>query len=108
MSELLEQVRKSLKSAIGAVIEKSRISHREDVSAADRKRTVAEYGKVTYADAKNKKYPIDTPEHVAAAARYFGKGKNRAKYSAEEAALIDKRIRRAEKKHGIGAGAEED
>lgn len=78
------------------------ISEREDVSTADKKRAAAEYGKVNYADMKNKKYPLDTAEHVRAAASYWGMSKNKAKYSPEEQKTISKRIEAAKKKLKIG------
>ena len=78
------------------------ISKREDVSPADKKRAVAEYGKVNCADMKNKKYPLDTAEHVRAAASYWGMPKNKAKYSPEEQKTISKRIKAAEKRLKIG------
>ncbi len=55
-----------------------------------------------YADATNKKYPLDTPEHVRAAASYFGMPKNRAKYSAADQKTIDGKIDAATKTFGIG------
>jgi hypothetical protein len=64
------------------------------------------YGSVQFADPKNKKYPIDTPAHVASAASYFGMPKNRAKYSKEDQTTIDKRIRAAKWKFKIGESAE--
>lgn len=68
------------------------ISKRSDVSEADKKRAVGEYGNVTYADTKNKKYPIDTPAHIRAAWNYINKRKNAAKYSPEDAAAIKSKI----------------
>jgi hypothetical protein len=68
------------------------ISEREDVSEAERKRAVAEYGKVTYADPKNKKYPIDTPAHIRAAWSYINMPRNARKYSSSEVAAIKRRI----------------
>ena len=64
------------------------------------------YGSVQFADPKNKKYPVDTPAHVASAASYFGMPKNRAKYSKEDQTTIDKRIRAAKRKFKIGEFAE--
>ncbi len=64
---------------------------REDVSAADKKRAVAEYGNVTYADPTNKKYPIDTAEHIRAAWNYIHQAKNAAKYP-DKGAAIKRRI----------------
>ena len=51
-----------------------------------------EYGDVEYADTKNKKYPLDTEEHIRAAWDYIHKEKDADKYSAEERAAIEKRI----------------
>jgi HK97 family phage major capsid protein len=45
-----------------------------------------------FADEKNKKYPIDTPEHIRAAWNYIHQDRNRAKYSAEEVSTIEKHI----------------
>ena len=59
-----------------------------------------------FADAKNKKYPLDTAKHVRAAASYFGMPKNRAKYSSADAKTIDGKITAAKKKFGIGDCAE--
>lgn len=74
------------------------IGAREDVSPADKKRAVAAYGNVTYADAKNKKYPIDTEEHIRAAWNYLGQAKNQAMYSADEVTAMKARIIAAWKK----------
>jgi len=82
------------------------IAKRKDVTTATKKRAVAKYGDVNYADEKNKKYPLDTPEHVRAAASYFGMPKNRAKYSAADQAKIDAKIKAAKKKFKIGEFAE--
>ncbi len=79
------------------------IAKRKDVNPSAGK---SKYGDVSFADEKNKKYPLDKPEHVSAAASYFGMAKNRAKYSKEDATKIDKRIRAAEKKFKIGEFAE--
>ncbi len=65
------------------------ISRREDVNP---KRGVSEYGNVRFADEKNKKYPIDTEEHIRAAWNYINKSKNAGKYSAEEVATIKRKI----------------
>lgn len=71
------------------------ISKREDVSPADKKRAVAEYGRVTYADPKNKKYPLDSEKHIRAAWSYFGMPKNYKKYSPGERSAIRSRIVKA-------------
>jgi len=74
------------------------ITERPDISAADKKRALSEYGDVTFADPKNKKYPIDTSAHIHAAWNYINKPKNAAKYSASEVAAIKGRIVAAWKK----------
>lgn len=80
------------------------IGRREDVSAADRRRAVQEYGNVRYADPVNKKYPVDTPEHVRAAWAYINMPRNAAKYSAAELKLIKQRIKAAAKRQGVEIG----
>ena len=79
------------------------IAQREDVNPKQGER---EYGNVKFADPKNKKYPIDTPAHVRAAASYFGMAKNRAQYSQEDQATIQRNIDAAEKQFKLGAHAE--
>ena len=79
------------------------IEKREDVSA---KSGVTEYGKVKFADPKNKKYPIDTPEHVRAALSYWGRARNQNKYSEEDKATIQRRLEAAARTHNIGEHAE--
>ena len=51
-----------------------------------------QYGKVTFADAKNKKYPIDTAEHIRAAWSYIHQDKNRSQYSVADAQTIEDKI----------------
>ena len=58
-------------------------------------RPVASYGDVQYADPVNKKYPIDTPEHVRAAWSYIHHEDNKHKYNSEDARKIEGRIKRA-------------
>ena len=84
-------------------IEAKDTAKRKDVNPAEGKE---KYGSVQFADPKNKKYPIDTPAHIASAASYFGMPKNRAKYSKEDQTTIDKRIRAAKRKFKIGEFAE--
>ena len=79
------------------------ISKRKDVSA---KQGITEYGEVTFADPKNNKYPLDTPEHVRTAAPYFGMTKNKSQYGKEDQTKIDKRISAAERKFKLGKFAE--
>ncbi len=57
--------------------------------------------KKEYADPKNNKYPIDTPEHVRAALAYFNKPKNYGMYSPAERKSMMSRINGAARKHGI-------
>lgn len=78
------------------------IAKREDVSP---KEGISKHGNVTFADPKNKKYPIDTDDHIRAALSYWGMAKNRAKYSSADQKLIGARIRAAAKKRGIGEAA---
>ena len=59
------------------------------------------YGDVSYADSVNKKYPIDTEEHVRAALSYWGMPKNRSKYSPEDQKRIGAAIHSAARKFGI-------
>src|SRR5579872_3408383 len=63
------------------------------------------YGDVHYADPGfrgKSRYPVNDPEHVRAAAHYFGVESNRNKYSPEQRDHIDSEIRAAKKKMGIG------
>ena len=50
------------------------------------------YGDVEFADAKNKKYPIDTAEHIRAAWNYINKEKDASEYGAEDVAAIKAKI----------------
>jgi hypothetical protein len=54
-----------------------------------------------YADPANWKYPVHTPFHARAARRYFNDPRNRAKYTPEEQAYIDKKINEALEKFGV-------
>lgn len=68
------------------------------------------YGKdANYADpgyrGDKKRYPLDTPEHIRAAAVYWAQAKNKSKYNAKERAHISARIAAAEAKHKIGQHA---
>lgn len=79
------------------------IAEREDVSPKPGKQ---KYGEVEFADPKNKKYPLDTPDHVRSAASYWGRPDNRSPYSKEDQTTISKRIEAAKKKFKIGEYAE--
>ena len=74
----------------------------EPVAEADK----APYGAVVYADPgyqkdKQKRYPIDTPEHIRAAWSYINQGKNAGAYSANQLARIKTKIKRAAAKRGV-------
>ena len=75
-----------------------KIERREDVNPEEGLR---EYGDVEFADSTNKKYPIDTPEHIRAAWSYINHKDNAAKYNAGEVKTIKNRIKQAAKKHGV-------
>jgi hypothetical protein len=76
----------------------SKIAKRKDVKP---KRGLHEYGDVTFADPENKKYPIDTEEHIRAAWSYIHHADNAAKYAKADVTKIKARIKRAAKKNGI-------
>ena len=74
-----------------------KIDKREDVNPSEGKRN---YGDVEFADTTNKKYPVDTPQHVRAAWSYINQKDNAAKYEADEVEAIKERVRKAaEKQH---------
>jgi len=62
---------------------------------------LAKYGKATFADPVNKKYPIDTPGRIKAAWAYIHQPANAAKYTGEEVRTIKVRIRRAAKARNV-------
>jgi hypothetical protein len=70
------------------------IHRRHDV---DPKEGTQKYGKATFADPVNKKYPINTPGRIKAAWAYIHQPTNAQKYSEEEVRTIKVRIRRAAK-----------
>ncbi|GAB4034587.1 DUF6582 domain-containing protein [Spirosoma gilvum] len=76
----------------------SKISRRDDVRPTEGEH---KYGDVEFADRTNKKYPIDTPEHVRAAWSYINHKDNAAKYDADEVDSIKERIKKAAKKHDV-------
>jgi len=65
------------------------IEKREDVSPGEGK---SKYGDVDFADEKNKKYPIDTEDHIRAAWNYINKSANAAKYSPDDVKSIKRKI----------------
>ena len=76
----------------------TKIDTRDDVRPSEGKH---KYGNVEFADPTNKKYPIDTPEHVRAAWSYINHKDNAAKYNAEEVETLKNRIKAAAKKHDV-------
>jgi hypothetical protein len=81
----------------------TKIDRREDVSPKEGER---KYGSVEYADPTNKKYPIDTAEHVRAAWSYINHKDNAAKYDQDEVRQIKERIKRAARDKGVEISAE--
>jgi hypothetical protein len=75
-----------------------KIERRKDVSPKEGKR---KYGDVTFADPVNKKYPIDSAEHVRAAWSYINHKDNAAKYDKDEVKTIKNRIKKAAKKFDV-------
>ena len=59
------------------------------------------YGDVEFADPTNKKYPVDSPQHIRAAWSYINHKDNAARYSADDVKSIKQRIKKAAKKHGV-------
>jgi len=76
----------------------TKIDRREDTNPEEGER---KYGDVKFADSVNKKYPIDTPEHIRAAWSYINQKDNAAKYDAGEVETIKKNIKRAAQQHDI-------
>ncbi len=72
----------------------SRIHRRTD---AEPREGLAKYGRTTFADPVNNKYPIDTPGRIKAAWAYIHQPSNAAKYTLREARTIKARIRGAAK-----------
>lgn len=64
---------------------------------ADPRQGLEKYGKATFADPVNKKYPIDTPGRIKAAWAYIHQPLNAGKYTDEEVRTIKIRVRRAAK-----------
>jgi len=64
---------------------------------ADPQEGLKKYGKATFADPTNKKYPIDTPGRIKAAWAYIHQPLNAGKYTDQEVRTIKLRIRRAAK-----------
>jgi hypothetical protein len=69
-----------------------RIRRRPDTNPSE---GLQKYGEAEFADATNKKYPIDTPGRIKAAWAYIHQPRNAAKYTAVERRTIQGRIRKA-------------
>ena len=76
----------------------SKVEKRDDVKPDEGEHR---YGDVEFADTTNKKYPIDTPEHVRTAWQYINHKDNAAKYEATDVTKIKNRIKQAAKTHGV-------
>ncbi len=75
-----------------------------DATVKDAHRTAPEgypHEAEDYADPKNKKYPIDTPEHVRAALSYLGHAKDSGEYTGAELETMRARIARAAGRLGV-------
>ena len=70
-------------------------------------RGLHEYGDVTFADNVNKKYPIDTPEHIRAAWSYIHMPRNSSKYGDADLKTIEDKIIAAWKEKIDAAGPPE-
>jgi hypothetical protein len=66
-------------------------------SDTDPRKGVEKYGKATFADPVNNKYPIDTPGRIKAAWAYIHQAVNAGKYTTDEVRTIKRRIRSAAK-----------
>ena len=58
-------------------------------------RGLNKYGNVKFADSVNKKYPIDTIEHIKAAWNYFHMPRDYQKYSSQDIKKIKDKIIKA-------------
>ena len=81
----------------------SKIDKRDDTRPTEGEH---KYGDVEFADPTNKKYPIDTPEHVRAAWNYINHKDNAAKYDTDEVETIKNRIRKAAEKHDVNINSD--
>ena len=68
---------------------------------ADPRAGLEKYGKATFADPVNNKYPIDTPGRIKAAWAYIHQPNNVAKYTPGEVRTIRSRVRRAARARGV-------
>jgi hypothetical protein len=68
---------------------------------ADPREGIEKYGDTAFADAVNKKYPIDTPGRIKAAWAYIHQPSNARKYTLGEVRTIKARVRRAARTRGV-------
>jgi len=64
---------------------------------ADPREGLEKYGKATFADTVNRKYPIDTPGRIKAAWAYLHQPRNAEKYTPGEQRTLKARMRAAAK-----------
>ena len=83
VDELADMLNKGIISP-EKLVELAKVAARDDVTDADKKDATDKYGDVDFADKKNKKYPIDTEEHIRAAWSRINQEKNEEKYSADD------------------------
>ena len=83
-----------------------RIKRRDDVNPEREASTSTATS--TFADPMNKKYPIDSPEHVRAAWGYINHANNAAKYTKDEVSTIKGRIKRAARRRTASRSARAD
>ena len=76
------------------------IADRTDISTSDMKRSKKEHKGATFADTKNKRYPIDKG-HIHAAISYFAMPKNYSFYSESDRKIIARKILSAATKFGV-------
>ena len=76
----------------------SKIHRRQD---ADPLEGARKYGRTSYADPVNKKYPIDTPGRIKAAWAYIHQPRNAGKYTSAEVRTIKGRIREAARRRKV-------
>jgi len=68
---------------------------------ADPQEGIEKYGRATFADPVNNKYPIDTPGRIKAAWAYIHQPVNASKYTGAEVRTIKIRIRRAAERRKV-------
>jgi hypothetical protein len=61
-----------------------------------------DYADPGFREDKKKRYPLDTPDHVRSAAKFWGIPTYRSQYTSEQQSHISSKIEAAKKKFGIG------